>query len=84
MSISLFILSGVGVILGFLIRGWFAHVNTNLVKIWDRIDTEARARDERWNSLHITCSAHGERLAKIEGRLNGKTKIFDALNVIKE
>ena len=72
-TIALFTLSLVMAIIGVLIRGWFKHVNNNLEKLWERMDAEAERREERWNHLHNQCNSHGERISRIEGKLNGST-----------
>lgn len=70
-------------IIGFLTRGWFKYVNDNLVSIWTELKEERTAREERWNQLHTQCNLHGERISKIEGRLDGKDKFIDALGITK-
>lgn len=57
-------------VLGFLVRGWFQHVNSNLVAIWEELKAERRAREERWETLHRQCNRHGERISVIEGVLS--------------
>ena len=78
-SLAIFGLTMVMAVLGVLIRGWFSHVNLNLVNLWERIDAEAKARQDRWDNLHEKCEVHSAAIAELKGRLNGKAKVLGAL-----
>jgi hypothetical protein len=57
--------------LGFMGRGWIMHVNRNLETIWQSLKDERIGREERWQKQRDTCTAHAERLARMEAKLNG-------------
>lgn len=69
--ITTIILLFIGVV-SFLVRGWIKYVNENITRIWETHDNETEARAEWrqiYNDRHATLK---ERVAKLEGKLNGR------------
>lgn len=83
-TVALFVIGIVLAIMGVMMRGWFKHVNDNLDRLWEHMGDEAKAREDRWNALHEQCNRHGERISKIEGRLDTKAKFLNSgIQVLK-
>lgn len=77
------VLFALGVI-GFFLWNWALFVNRSITKIGDKLDLQEKERKERWEELHHKCELHSVEIAKLQGRLEGKSKVFDALGELKE
>ena len=55
----------------FLVRGWVKHVDKSLDALWQEIAESRRERESKLWELQNNHAATTERLARIEGKLNG-------------
>lgn len=61
-------------VIGFLGVGYTKHVDSCLATLFEKIDKEAKSREDRWHKLHEACNECVAAIGYLKGRLNGKTE----------
>lgn len=72
LSVVVVVLGGLLGVIYSLGYGWVNHVDEGIKALWQKFDDEQRAREQRWHLLFQQCNRHGEKLSRIEGKLNAR------------